>query len=145
MRTVERSIEIAAPRERVFGFLSELDNLPRWQAGILSTEKTTSGPMQPGEQAHVVRQLMGQRIEADLVVTAYEPPARLELESEVSGVRALAVIEVAEAGSDRSSVTFSMQISASGFAAFMEGMVASAAEQDIANSLQMLQRELEGT
>jgi hypothetical protein len=78
-------------------------------------------------------------------VTAYEPPERLELESEVSGVRALAILEVAEAGRDRSRVTFTMQISASGFASFMEGMVASAAESDIANSLKMLQGEMEAS
>ncbi len=143
MRTVEQSTEIAAPPQRVFEFVSELDNLPRWQSGILSTEKTTSGPMQPGERAHVVRQLMGQRIAADLVVTAYEPPRRLELKSEVSGVRAVAVLDVAAADADRSRVTFTMQIAASGFASFMEGMVASAAKTDITNSLQMLRRELE--
>jgi carbon monoxide dehydrogenase subunit G len=143
MRRVERQVEIAAPPEQVFAFVSELDNLPRWQSGIQSTEKTSDGPMQPGSSARVVRQLFGQRITADLVVTAYQPPRQLELRSEVSGVRALGSLLVEPSGGG-SSVTFAMEISASGFAALMEGTLASAAAEDIADSLRMLRDELEG-
>lgn len=138
VKRVERSAEIPVPADRVFALVSSLADLPRWQAGIRSAEQTSAGPMGVGATAIVVRELMGQRIEAPLTVTAYEPPHLLALSSEVSTVRADAAIEVVPRDASSSRVTFSMEINASGLTAFMEPMIAAAAERDLAASLERL-------
>jgi uncharacterized membrane protein len=138
VKRVERSIIIPASADEVFGFASSLDDLPRWQSGVVSTEMTSSGPMLVGSTALVIRELMGQRIEAPLEVTGYDPPRMLQLHSEVSGVKADAILEVEPEGTDASRVTFAMEIRGSGFTSFIESMIASAAESDIDASLERL-------
>lgn len=143
MKRVERSIAIAAPADRVFEFASALENLPSWQSGIVSARQTSPGPVGVGSTALIVRELMGQRLEVPLTVTAYQPPQLLQLHTEVSGVAADASVAVEASGDRTSRVTFAMEIRGSGFTSFMEPMVASAAEGDIGTSLERLKQQLE--
>ncbi|HET8586359.1 MAG TPA: SRPBCC family protein [Candidatus Limnocylindria bacterium] len=145
MKRVERSITIAAPADRVFDVASSLDDLPRWQSGIVSARQTSAGPVSVGATALIVRELMGQRLEVPLTVTTYEPPRLLQLHTEVSGVAADASIAVEETDATTSRVTFAMEIRGSGFTSFMEPMVASAADGDIGTSLKRLKEQLETT
>lgn len=139
MQRVERSAVVAAPPDEVFAFVSELDNLPDWQTGIVSVRRTSEGPVAVGATAVVVRELMGQRIEAPLKVTAYEPSRRLTVQGVVSGVVATATVDLAPHGQE-TALTFAMEISASGFTAFMEPMIAAAAATDLEASLGRLQQ-----
>ena len=66
MRRVEASQTISAPPETVFAFVADLANLPRWQSGIVSAEQTSPDPVGVGSTAHVVRELLGQRLAVDL-------------------------------------------------------------------------------
>lgn len=138
MREVSASAGIEAPPEEVFAFLADLQNLPRWQTGIVSAELTTPGPIGAGSRAHVVRELMGRRLAVDLALTGFEPGRRLRLESATSGVGVTATLDMQPADSG-TSLTFTMRIKAqSVFMAPIEGMVAGAAERDIADSLERL-------
>ena len=130
--------------QRVFDFVADLSNLPRWQSGIVSAELTSPPPVGVGSTAHVVRELMGQRLAVDLAVTAYEPGRRLALASAVSGIRIDAILEL-EPVSAGTVARFSMDIQAQNvFMKPMEGMVAGAASSDLATSLDRLQAALEG-
>jgi carbon monoxide dehydrogenase subunit G len=139
MQRVERSIRIPAPRAEVFAYISELDNLAEWQAGVTSARRTSGGEMRVGATALVSRELMGQRIDAPLTVTEYDPPGRLGIGSEVSGVKAHGTLDLAEADDGRATdLTFSMEIRGSMLTSFMEPMIASAAGGDIGASLERL-------
>jgi carbon monoxide dehydrogenase subunit G len=139
VRRVERSAVVAAPPDDVFAYVSELDNLPNWQTGIVDVRRTSDGLVGVGASAVVVRELMGQRIEAPLKITAYDPPRRLTVQGAVSGVVATATLDLASHGQD-TTVRFAMEISASGFTAFMEPMIAAAAVSDLEASLGRLQQ-----
>jgi uncharacterized membrane protein len=139
MRQAERSAEISRPAQEVFAFLSNLENLPRWQSGVLRAELTTPGPIAVGSKAVVERRMFGQQIVADLVVTAYEPPHRIVLATEASGVSVDASVEVQELDDRRCRVTVGMVLeTASFFMKAVEPMVAEAAESDIEASLSRL-------
>jgi uncharacterized membrane protein len=139
MRQAERSAEISRPAEEVFAFLSNLENLPRWQSGVLRAELTTPGPIAVGSKAVVERRMFGQKIVADLVVTAYEPPHRIVLATEASGVSVDASVVVQDLDDRRCRVTFGMVLqTASFFMKAVEPMVAEAAESDIEASLSRL-------
>jgi len=139
MQRVERSARIPAPPSEVFAYLSDLDNLAEWQVGIVSAERVDTGPMRVGSSAQVTRELMGQRLAVPLTVTEYEAPGRLGIASEVSGVKAAALLELTAAdGGAASDLSFSMEIRGSGMTSFMEPMIASAAKGDIESSLQRL-------
>jgi len=140
MQRVERRAVIGAPPAEVFAYLSDLENLAEWQSGVVSARRTSEGEMRVGATASVVRQLMGQRIDAPLTVTDFDPPKRLGIGSEVSGVKAQATLdlEAAENG-EATDLSFAMEIRGSMLTAFMEPMIASAAGGDIDASLQRLQ------
>lgn len=137
MQRVDGSIRVPAPPDEVFAYLADLDNVAEWQGGVTAAHRTSGGPMGVGATAIVTRQLMGQHLEAPLTITAYEPPRRLEIGSEVSGVHAQAVLEFTPAdGGTATDLAFSMEIRGSGFTSFLEPMIASAAKGDIAASLE---------
>ena len=144
MQRVEGSARIPAPPDRVFAYLSDLDNVAEWQGGVTAARRTSDGPMGVGATAVVTRQLMGQRLEAPLTINAFEPPRRLGIGSEVSGVRAQAVLELAPANDGRGTdLAFSMEIRGSGLTSFMEPKIASAAKGDIETSQQRVPHHIE--
>jgi carbon monoxide dehydrogenase subunit G len=141
MQRVERRATVAAAPEEVFAYLSDLENLPAWQTGVVDARITSTGPIGIGSTAHVVRELMAQRIEAPVTVTEYEPPRRMVVDSKVGGVRVEIALDLAHAtgGTD---VAVTAEIRGSGLTAFMEPMIASAAGSDLALSLERLRSAL---
>lgn len=145
MKRLERTAEIAAPAAELFSLVSDPAQLPRWQSGITSARQTTPGPTAVGSVAHVVRELMGQRIEVDLTVTAYEPGRRFSLESEASGFHVNATLVLDPIDDARTSITFSMELKATSiFMAPVEGMVVAAAAGDVEESLHRLEAIFSG-
>jgi carbon monoxide dehydrogenase subunit G len=143
MQRVERTARIGAAPADVFAFLADLDRLPEWQSGIVSAEITSPGQVGVGSTARVVRELMGQRIEAPLTITAYEPPRRLAIDGEVSGVRATAELDLSAANGAATDLRFAMEIRAGGMARFMEPMIAGAAGGDIDESIRRVQERFD--
>jgi carbon monoxide dehydrogenase subunit G len=137
MQRVDGSARIPAPPDEVFAYLADLDNVAEWQGGVTAAHRTSDGPMGIGSTATVTRQLMGQRLDAPLTVNAFEPPRRIGIASEVSGVKAQATLDLAPADQGRATdLAFAMEIRGSGLTSFMEPMIASAAKGDIEASLQ---------
>jgi uncharacterized protein YndB with AHSA1/START domain len=144
MRRVEASQTISASPEAVFAFVADLANLPRWQSGIVSAEQTTPDPVGVGSSAHVVRELLGQRLAVDLSVTDYQPGRRLALDSAASGIGVTGVLDL-EPATGGTLIRFTMEIRAENiFMAPFEGAVAGAAASDLATSLDQLKAALEG-
>ena len=144
MRRVEAGITIAAPPEAVFAFVADLDNLPRWQSGILSAERTSPDPVGVGSTARVVRDMAGQSLTVDLTITDFEPGRRLALASEASGVSVTATLEM-EPNDDATVVRSGIEIKAgSVFMAPLEGMIANAAGGELASGLERLRDAVEG-
>lgn len=138
MRQVSASAEIPGSTREVFDYLADPANLPQWQSGIVSAETTTAGPVGVGSVARVVRELLGQRLTVDLTITDFEPGRRLALGSAMSGIGVEATLDLEPAG-EATRLTFSMVIRAQNmFMTPMEGMVAGAAEHDLADSLERL-------
>ncbi len=145
MRRVEASLAIGAPPEAVFAFVSDLDNLPTWQPGVISATQTTSDPIGVGTTARVLRELMGQRLTVDVTVTAFDLGRRLALESAASGISVAAAMDL-EPVTDGTNVRMSTEIhSQSLFLAPLEGMAAGIAQQEMDSGLLRLKAAIEGT
>ena len=139
MRRVQRTAQIDASPAEVYAFLSEPANLPRWQTGIVSAERTSPPPTVGGSTARVVLELMGQRVAADIKVREADTDRRLVLATSVSGIGIVATVELA-AHDDGTEVTLSSEIRAENvFMKPIEGMVTDAAERDLDASLARLQ------
>ena len=145
MRKVSARAEIPAPPDVLFNYLSDPAKLPEWQTGIVRAERTATGPVGVGSTAHVVRELLGQRLAVDLTVTGYEAGQLLALSSSASGISVDATLVLVPAeGGTVTDLTFEMAIRAQNiFMSPLEGMVASAAQKDIAESVARLRERFE--
>jgi uncharacterized protein YndB with AHSA1/START domain len=144
MRRVEAGTTIAAPPAEVFAFVADLANLPRWQTGIVSAERTSPDPVGVGSTARVVRDLGGQSLTVDLSVTDFEPGRRLALASQASGVSVPVTLEM-EAVDGGTAARSGIEIKAgSVFMAPLEGIIANAAASELASGLERLRDAIEG-
>ncbi len=142
MRRVQRTAQITATPARVYAFLAEPANLPRWQAGIVAAERTSPPPTSVGSTARVVLELMGQQVAADITVREAEPERRLALAASVSGMGIVATLDLA-AHDGGTEITLTSEVRAENiFMAPLERMVTDTAERDLDASLTRLQAAL---
>ncbi len=90
---VELTIEIARPPAELFDDLTNLSQLPDWQASAI--ESRADGPLAQGTRIVERRSFMGRGIETEVEVAAYDPPRRLALRT-VRGPVALSIDHVLE-------------------------------------------------
>ena len=86
MARTERSTEIAKPPEEVFPYLFEPDLVPQWTTGLDGYERLDSGPLGRGARFRERLEVSGQNIDAELEVTAYDPPRGAESRTVIRGV-----------------------------------------------------------
>jgi len=142
MRRVQRTTHIAATPAEVYAFLAEPANLPRWQAGMVSAERTSPPPTVVGSTARVVLELMGQQVTAEITVREAEPDRRLALAASMSGMGVVATLDLAPSGGG-TEITLASEVRAENvFMAPLERMVTDAAERDLDASLARLEAAL---
>jgi uncharacterized membrane protein len=73
MAKLEISSVINRPVEEVFAFVSNYENLPKWNSLSSEVKKTSEGPIGVGTTYRTVVKFLGQRIEGETEVTEYEP------------------------------------------------------------------------
>jgi uncharacterized membrane protein len=69
----ENSVVINQPVGKVFDFVTDLNNNPRWQSDILELEMTSEGSFELGSTYRCVNRFMGKRLETEGVITDYVP------------------------------------------------------------------------
>ena len=72
MIAVEHILVIARPVDEVFALVTNVEDNPRWQSGVLEVRKTSQGPLGVGSTGIEVRKFLGRRIEFTFAVTEYE-------------------------------------------------------------------------
>ncbi|MFJ5958212.1 SRPBCC family protein [Paenarthrobacter sp. NPDC092416] len=61
---LETWTELQAPAAKVFNFVSDQTNAPRWQSGIDEIRRITPGPVGVGTEHELVRRFAGMRVVA---------------------------------------------------------------------------------
>jgi carbon monoxide dehydrogenase subunit G len=72
MAKVEHTIVVERSPADVFAYLTNPENLPEWQAGVIEGRKDSPGPTAQGTSLTEVRTFLGRRMESKLEVTEYE-------------------------------------------------------------------------
>jgi uncharacterized protein YndB with AHSA1/START domain len=80
--TFENTVIIRRPIEEVFGFLSDFENIPKWNYAIAETRKVSQGPVGVGTIYQRVRSVPS-RSDERFEVTAYNPPRNLEIQGQL--------------------------------------------------------------
>jgi carbon monoxide dehydrogenase subunit G len=67
---------IDCPMKDVFLFVSNPNNMSKWNSAIVSLEQVMPGAVSVGTKFKSVGEMMGRRIEGEMQVTAYEPDTK---------------------------------------------------------------------
>jgi carbon monoxide dehydrogenase subunit G len=72
MGKMTKSVEIKAPPEKVFAFLTDVEKLNEIAKGDVEFKQTSEGPWKVGTTMHWVSKSSGQHVESDMEVTEFE-------------------------------------------------------------------------
>ena len=67
-------VEVPAPPSLVFALLSTPERLPEWNTSVANARRVGSEPVGPGSRAVFSGRLLGQTLESETEVVAFEPP-----------------------------------------------------------------------
>ncbi len=111
---VTTSVDIAAPPEEVFAYLSEMENNPKWQSGMVSARWTSDGPIGVGSTYDQVATFLRRKIDSTFEVEAYQPDRMIRASSTASSfpITFTRMVEPTESGTK---VTAIITGDASGF------------------------------
>ena len=101
MIEVNVQTEIAQPPERVFDYLADMSNNPKWQKGMRECRWTSEPPLRLGSTYDQVAKFLGKEMVSSFEVTEFEPGRRIRIET-TSGTTALDItrsVEPSGAGS----------------------------------------------
>jgi uncharacterized membrane protein len=138
----EYSLVINQPVEKVYAYLADVRNNPKWQVGIQETRIDPDGPTMVGTKVTDVRSFIGRKLEFTYEVVEMVPNTVLSLKS-LSGpfpFRGTTTLQTRD-GATLVSVTFEME--ATGFFKLAEGLVASSLKKDVETSFAQLKDILE--
>ena len=78
---VEVQVDIHRSIEDVFAYITNFENNPKWQGGMVSCTFTTEPPVREGSRYTQVAQFMGRTIQSKFVVTKFVSNERVEFET----------------------------------------------------------------
>jgi uncharacterized protein YndB with AHSA1/START domain len=86
MADVTVSGVVGAEPERVYAFLADLENWPRWQSDMKSTTLVEGEAGKPGARYRYVSKAMGQTIDSTVRLVRADPPREVGFEGEWAGM-----------------------------------------------------------
>ena len=142
MIKVRDSIEISSPQSKVFAFVSDVSNIPRWQAEVVQSAIVTPGPIKVGTRFDEVVKVGPWRVTTHCVVTEYEPDRLMAFKAESSPLQFEGKIGL-EASKDKTRVTLDGTASPRGFYRLMQVALARDLQKGAEHELQTLKEILE--
>jgi uncharacterized membrane protein len=73
MLQVNSNILINRPLQQVFDFISDFENAPKWQTGVVTSHKVTAGPVRVGTRFEEDVRLVLWKIKSACIITEVEP------------------------------------------------------------------------
>jgi uncharacterized protein YndB with AHSA1/START domain len=137
---MEHTVVIDRPPAEVFGYLTDVERLPEWQASAIEVHH--EGPMRAGTRIREVRNFLGRRAESTLEVTEYEPDRRFSLRV-VSGPLPFEVRHTLTPENGGTRLDWVGEADAGRFPKIAIRMMAGTAERQFKGDLERLKRLLE--
>ncbi len=142
MTTLQASILINQPIEKIFNFVTDVDNAAKWQSGIIEARATSNGPVGVGTTYQYIVQVMGRKIETEGQVTAYEPHSRYAWKS-TKGPFPLSGGTTFEDSPEGVRVTDTVEVEPGGFFKLAESVIAKQQQSQMEKDLATLKQVLE--
>lgn len=114
MPSVERSVTVDQPIEKVWAYLSDFRSTEEWDPPTVRTDRV-SGDGGVGTEYHNVSSMLGSEQEVRYVVTEHVEPERLQLAGDAGSIKLLDTITLVRAGAG-TTVTYHAEFSPEGAA-----------------------------
>lgn len=85
MIALQHQIEIDRPVAEVFHFITDVENVPRWQPAVIESARLTEGPLRVGTQFREVAKMMGRRVTTVCEVTELVKERKIGWKASSSG------------------------------------------------------------
>jgi uncharacterized membrane protein len=103
---IEHEIEIAAPPERIWEVMIDVERWPEWTSSMITVERLNSGPFSVGSRVRIRQPRLAAAV---WTVTRIEPGRYFEWRSVLPGLTSIGGHRVEAQGSDRSRVRLSVE------------------------------------
>jgi uncharacterized membrane protein len=138
----EMSILIQKPIGEVFDYISDFQNGPQWQTGLLEVRPVTDGPLGVGTRFTSVRKFMGRSTESDIEFSDYELNRKVSIKS-VSGNSPFKQTFLFEPTADATRLTSRFELHMGGIMALAEPLMASGVRRELAADFGRLKEVIE--
>jgi uncharacterized protein YndB with AHSA1/START domain len=138
------TVEIPRPPADVFPWLLEEDKVPVWTGHLESYRRLDDGALGRGSRVRQVLDVSGRRIDVEMEVTRYDPPAGAETRFSTNGIEVVNAYSLAAAGAG-TRLTQSIDAKPSGLAArLLVPVIQPRLEAKVTEDLERLRTELSG-
>lgn len=124
MPSVERTVTVLQPVEKVWAYLSDFRTSQEWDPPSVSTSRT-SGDGGVGTTYHNVSKFAGRETEVDYIVTEYIEHERFQLKGDAGSIQLLDTLTFASMG-DVTLVTYHANFEPTGVAKLAEPLMPAA-------------------
>jgi uncharacterized membrane protein len=137
----KETIEVEKPVDRVFSFVSNLENSPRWNDSVVNTKKMSPGPIQDGTVFRQYRNELATAGEA-VAITSHARPQRLSIQSRLADSPAQVTYEFEEVDSGTRIIS-EVELEPAGVMRLIAPIVETRVRHSVAEDLAALKRVLE--
>jgi uncharacterized protein YndB with AHSA1/START domain len=110
---IREHIEIERPREEVFRYVADFENLPEFCVTSASARKLTDGPVGRGTVFEQVFRMPVGKMRANVELVDFEPGVRLVYQGD-AGPRVRGTCEFTDAGPGRTALAYTLELTAGG-------------------------------
>lgn len=142
MVNVEHSITVNLPIDEVFTYVSDLRHSAEWQKGLIEVRKISEGPIGVGTKFAIVRNFLGQKIEAENEFIEYKQNSVVAFKipsGPMPGEASYLFMSTPEG----SQVTSKIEIQTEGFSKLAAPMIAASLKKEMTSNLLVLKDLLE--
>jgi uncharacterized protein YndB with AHSA1/START domain len=140
--SVEQSVTIAAPPQKVFSTLSDVGQARQWMPAIQKIDNVSSGAFGVGTQWHETRDVDGRMMDSTIRVTQFEPPTTLRMEVISKGITGHLAFTLTPKG-DTTDVRYQGEMKGHGIMSLFNGRINRMMNEGAAPLLDGLKRHVE--
>lgn len=143
MITVKTQITIDRPSDEVFAYISNFENNPLWQSGMVKASITSEGPLAVGSTYDQEAKFLGRPVISSFKVLEYEPGERVKASSTAGSFPITFTRSVLAKDDGRTLVTAVIEGDASGWMKVAEPLMKIMVQRSVDGDYQNLKRILE--
>ena len=142
MTKLHERIQTTLPIEETFAFIADFANSSRWDPGVATSERIDAGPVALGARYDLGVRMRGKVAPMEYRITTFEPPTRVILTGEGSGVSAVDEIKF-EKTATGTTIDYTADIRLGGWMRLAQPFVGGAFEKIAKDALGGMQQALD--